>query len=78
MSLKNPLRFTPAFRRRKLPTDADLTLIEPARMGQFQLSEQEVKEARRFIYAKNKEWMTTGVRYRTMHEPPFLYVTKFS
>ena len=79
MSVKNPIRFTPAFRRRKLPTELDLDRLEPASLGEFQLhSEEDVRFARRFIYSKNKEWMKTGVRYRTMYEPPYLYVTKLS
>ena len=45
-------------------------------MGQFQLSDEEVKTARRFIYDQNKLWMETGIRYRTMREEPFLYVMK--
>lgn len=74
---RTPLRFTSAFKRRKLPTEADLEIIEPARMGQFQLSDQEVLKARRFIYEKNKDWMKTGVRYGTRREGPYLYVMKF-
>jgi hypothetical protein len=76
MSERTPLRFKPAFRRRKLPTEEDLAAIPPAKMGQFQLSDKEVKVARRFIYDRNKDWMKTGIRYRTMREHPFLYVLK--
>ncbi len=71
-----PIRLTPAFRRRKLPTEQDLDRIPSARAAEFQLDDDEIKYARRFIYSKNRDWMYTGIRYRTMREYPFLYVMK--
>jgi hypothetical protein len=76
MSGREPLRFTPAFRRRKLPTEADLERIPTSRAAQFQLSDEETRVARRFIYQQNRDWMRTGIRYRTMREHPYLYVLK--
>jgi hypothetical protein len=74
---RTPLRFKPAFRRRKLPTEEDLAAIPAARMGQFQLTDAEVKVARRMIYQRNKDWYRTGVRYGTRREFPYLYVMRF-
>lgn len=71
-----PKGFSPSFRRRKLPTEADLELIPSASPAQFTLSDENVMKARRFIYAKNRDWMVTGIRYRTMREHPYLYIMK--
>lgn len=65
-----------AFRRSCLPTESDLASIPAAKMAEFELSDVEVGKARRFIYTQNREWMRTGLRYRTMREGPYLYVLK--
>lgn len=64
------------FRRSGMPTEADLNAIPPAKLAEFELREHEFIPARRSIYALNRDWMKTGVRYRTMREGSLLYVLK--